>query len=97
MSNTMFILNRSDLAKRVAEQYGISQAKALAAVSCIFKQISEELEKGNTVNITGFGKFEVRTRASRTGINPATGEKIQIPSVKSPAFRAGKQLKEAVR
>ena len=97
MTNTMFILNRADLAKKVSEEYGLSQAKALAAVTAIFKEITEDMAKGNTVNITGFGKFEVRTRASRTGVNPATGDKIEIPSVKAPAFKAGKRLKESVR
>lgn len=97
MTNTIFVINRTDLAKKIAEESGISQAKALGVVTSLFKEITEEMSRGNVVNISGFGKFEVRDRAGRTGVNPATGEKIEIPSLKSPAFKAGRVLKEAVR
>lgn len=97
MTNTIFVINRNDLAKKVAEENGISQAKALKVVTVLFREMEEQLSAGNAVNISGFGKFEVHERAGRMGVNPATGERIEIAPVKSPVFKAGKVLKDAVR
>ena len=66
------------------------------AVDAVFDTISGALGNGDSVAIAGFGTFEVRERAARTGRNPRTGEEIQIPAAKNPAFKAGKALKEAV-
>ena len=62
-----------------------------------FDHISEHLTRGDKVQITGFGSFEVRERAARQGVNPSTGDKIDIAASKSPAFKAGKSLKDSVK
>lgn len=66
-------------------------------VDWFFDTITNALKKGDEVGITGFGTFKVVKRAARQGINPKTGEKIQIPAAKKPKFTAGKLLKDAVR
>jgi DNA-binding protein HU-beta len=71
--------------------------QALAAVDSIFDAIIKELSKGGEVSIPGFGVFRVSKRAAREGINPRTGEKIQIAASIKPKFRAAKALKEAVQ
>ncbi|MDO9027822.1 MAG: HU family DNA-binding protein [Candidatus Roizmanbacteria bacterium] len=76
---------------------GGTKRSAAEAVELIFDEITKTLSKGQEVAITGFGSFRVVKRAGRTGVNPRTGEKIQIPAVKVPKFRAGKALKEAVK
>lgn len=96
MINPMFILNRADLAKKVSEVKGISKAESMEIVKDIFEEISEQLAQGNSVNIPGFGKFEIKERSSREGINPATGEKIEISESKTPSFKAAKALKERI-
>ena len=72
--------------------------KALVdTVDLIFDEITSTLKDGGKVDISGFGKFEVKTRAERTGINPATKEKITVPATKVPGFKAAKALKDAVK
>ncbi len=71
--------------------------QAAAAVDGVFDTIVKTLSRGDEVAITGFGTFKVVKRAARTGINPKTGEKIQIAASIKPKFRAGKVLKEAVK
>lgn len=66
------------------------------AVNAVFASIEEALAKGDKVQLVGFGTFEVRERAARTGRNPQTGEEIQIAASRVPAFRAGKALKDSV-
>ncbi len=63
----------------------------------MFDHITEHLTRGDKVQITGFGSFEVRERAARQGVNPSTGEKIDIAASKAPAFKAGKSLREGVK
>ena len=89
-------MNKSELIDQVATDAGISKKDAGAAVNATIKAISEQLAKGEKVSVLGFGTFETRERAARTGRNPATGEKIKIKASKSPAFKAGKALKAAV-
>lgn len=89
-------MNKADLISKVAEQSGLTRKDASAAVGAIFDTVSTSLKNGESVQIMGFGTFEVRNRASRKGRNPQTGEEITIPASKNPAFKPGKQLKESV-
>ncbi|WP_423734628.1 HU family DNA-binding protein [Bacillus anthracis] len=75
----------------------MSQKDASAAVQSVFDTIATALQSGDKVQLIGFGTFEVRERSARTGRNPQTGEEIQIAAGKVPAFKAGKELKEAVK
>jgi DNA-binding protein HU-beta len=89
-------LNKAELIGSVAEQAGMSKKDAEKAVNAVFAAVSDALADGQKVQLVGFGTFEVRERAARTGRNPQTGEEIQIAASKVPAFRAGKALKESV-
>lgn len=89
-------MKKSDLVNTVAEKSDLTKAQATTAVDAMFDAIIEALAQGEDVTIAGFGTFEVRVRAARTGRNPRTGEEIQIPASKNPAFKAGKALKDAV-
>ncbi|WP_240376515.1 HU family DNA-binding protein [Bacillus piscicola] len=89
-------MNKTDLINSVAEQADISKKDASKAVDAVFDSITETLKSGDKIQLVGFGSFEVRERAARKGRNPQTGEEIEIPATKNPAFRPGKQLKDAV-
>ena len=89
-------MTKADLIKIVAGQNDMYESEAKAIVESVFEAIQTALVAGEKVNIMGFGAFEVRTRAARTGLNPRTGEPIQIDSSKLPVFTAGKVLKDAV-
>lgn len=90
-------MNKSELINAVAERAGLTKKAASDAVEAVLESISNALAKGDKVTLVGFGTFEVRERAARKGVNPATGEAIQIPAGKVPAFKAGKSLREAVK
>lgn len=90
-------MNKVELVTAVAEKAEISKKDATKAVSAITEVIKESLSKGDSVQLVGFGTFKVVDRAARTGHNPKTGEKIEIPAKKTPKFTAGKKLKDAVR
>ncbi|MDA3130785.1 HU family DNA-binding protein [Aliibacillus thermotolerans] len=89
-------MNKTDLINAVAEQAELSKKDAARAVDAVFDSITESLKKGDKIQLVGFGSFEVRERAARKGRNPQTGAEIEIPASKNPAFRPGKQLKDAV-
>ncbi|MBQ3086270.1 MAG: HU family DNA-binding protein [Clostridia bacterium] len=89
-------MNKTELIAAVAAKEGISKKCADAAVNAVLDSITEALAKGEAVQLIGFGTFEVRERAEKQGINPATKAAITIPAAKVPAFKAGKALKEAV-
>ncbi|MBV7390847.1 MULTISPECIES: HU family DNA-binding protein [Enterococcus] len=91
------MINKQSLVEQVAEKTGLTKKDALSAVDALFDGIQSSLKAGEKVQVIGFGNFEVRERASRKGRNPQTGEEITIPASKSPAFKAGKQLKDAVK
>ena len=74
-----------------------TKKSAEEAVDTVFDSITSSLSKGQEVSISGFGTFVTKKRAARQGVNPRTGEKIQIKATTTPKFRAGKSLKEAVR
>ncbi|SES87612.1 bacterial nucleoid protein Hbs [Oceanobacillus limi] len=90
-------MNKTELVSAVAEKSELSKKDATAAVEAVFESISDSLKEGEKVQLIGFGNFEVRERAARTGRNPQTGEEIQIPASKVPAFKPGKQLKDLVK
>ena len=90
-------MNKTDLVAAVAAKAEISKKDAEAAVSAVFASITDALADGDKVALVGFGTFEVKERAARTGLNPRTGEKLSIPASKAPAFKAGKALKDAVK
>ena len=89
-------MNKSDLVTHVAARASVSNATADALVSAVFATIGEALARDEDVAIAGFGKFTTRARAARDGRNPATGESIRIAASKTPAFKAGKTLRDAV-
>jgi DNA-binding protein HU-beta len=89
-------MNKNDLIATVAERTGLSRTGAGEAVEATFDAITNALKAGDEVKIIGFGNFTVTTRAASTGRNPRTGETIQIAASKSPKFKAGKGLKDAV-
>ena len=80
----------------IAKKAEITQKDTEAVVNAFFSTVQETLAKGENVQVIGFGTFEVRDRAARTGRNPQTGEEIKIAAAKVPAFKAGKALKDAV-
>ena len=89
-------MNKSELIDSVASSADLSRADATRAVDAVLDTVTESLRKGDSVTLVGFGTFEVRERAARSGRNPQTGETIQIKASKSPAFKAGKAFKDAV-
>ncbi len=89
-------MNKQELVAAIAAKAGISQADAGKVVNATFDVITETLKAGEKIVITGFGQFEAKERAARTGINPATGAQIKIAACKVPGFKAGKALKDAV-
>ncbi len=89
-------MNKTELVAAVAEKAGVSKKDAEAAVKAVVDVISEELVKGDKVQLVGFGTFEVSERGARTGRNPQTGAEMKIAASKAPRFKAGKALKDAV-
>jgi DNA-binding protein HU-beta len=89
-------MNKSELIDAVASEAELSKADAARATDAVFDTISNALGKGDQVTLVGFGTFSVRERAARTGRNPQTGETIDIKASKTPGFKAGKALKDAV-
>ncbi len=90
-------MNKKEVIAAVADKTGLSKRDAELAVTALLDVITDELQKGGSVAFTGFGTFSVSKRAARQGVNPATGEKIQIPATVVPKFKAGKGLKDAVK
>jgi DNA-binding protein HU-beta len=88
---------KKDLVDRVAKAADLTKKQAADAVDGVFDAITHALKAGDSVLLTGFGKFEVRERKARVGINPKTLEKINLPATPYPAFKAGKGLKTAVK
>ena len=89
-------MNKTELIEAVVAKAGLTKKDADAAVKATFEAITEAMAKGDKVALVGFGNFEVRDRAERTGKNPQTGEEVKIAACKAPAFKAGKALKDAV-
>ena len=89
-------MNKTELIAAVAAKTGMSKKDAEKAVAATVDAITESLVKGDKVQVSGFGIFEVKTREARVGRNPRTKETIQIPATRLPAFKASKTLKDTV-
>lgn len=89
-------MNRKEFADALADQMETSKAEADRTIGAVIEIISGALKKGDSVSLVGFGSFDVRKRAARTGRNPKTGAEIKIKASKVPAFKAGAALKAAV-
>lgn len=89
-------MNKQELISAVADAAGLTKTQAGVAVDALFDTITSALKAGDEVRLVGFGTFGVATRKASTGRNPRTGEEIKIAASKTPKFRAGKALKDAV-
>jgi DNA-binding protein HU-beta len=90
-------VNKSELVEQIAQRSGLSKDQAGEALGATISAIEESLAAGEEISITGFGKFSVTHRSAREGVNPATGERIQIAASKAPRFSPGAKLKDAVK
>mgnify|MGYP002762938515 CR=1 FL=1 len=89
-------MNKTELVAAMAEKAELSKKDSEKALKAFIDVVSEELQKGEKIQLVGFGTFEVSERAARTGKNPQTGAEIKIPASKAPKFKAGKALKDTV-
>ena len=89
-------MTKADLVAHVAKKAGLTSKAAKDAVQVVFDTVAAALKRNEKVVVTGFGTFLVRKRAARKGRNPQTGAEIEIAAAKAPAFKAGKDFKEAV-
>lgn len=89
-------MNKSELIDAIAADADIPKATAAKALDGVIASVTDALKKGDTVTLVGFGTFYVGERAERSGRNPKTGQPIKIPAARSPKFRAGKALKDAL-
>ena len=90
-------MTKSEFVDQVAAESNLSRSDAAGAVDATLKVIEETLTRGGEINFTGFGKFSVADRGARQGVNPQTGERIQIAASRVPRFSAGSALKKAVK
>ena len=89
-------MNKTELVAAIAEQTELSKKDAEKALKALIDVVTDELKKGEKVQLVGFGTFEISERAAREGRNPLTGATMSIPASKAPKFKAGKALKDAV-
>ncbi len=89
-------MNKAELIAAIAAQTGLSKKDSESAVNAFVDIVTKTLANGDKVQIVGFGAFDVKERAERIGRNPQTKQEIQIPASRSPQFKAGKALKDAV-
>lgn len=89
-------MTKAELTSSVAEKAGISKKDAEAALNAVVETITQSIASGDRVTITGFGTFEAKHRKERMCINPSTKQKIKVAASDVPAFKAGKQLKDAL-
>jgi len=90
-------MNKAQLVESIAERSQLSKSQAEAALNALVESVTQTLKNGEAVTLVGFGTFEARNRAGRTGRNPKTGEDIVIPATIVPAFKPGKALKDALK
>ncbi|PPE72181.1 integration host factor subunit alpha [Solimonas fluminis] len=90
-------MNKTDLINAVADKADLSKADAGRAIDSLFEVVAKALKKRDKVSLVGFGTFQVRERKARTGRNPKTGAPLKIKASKTPSFKAGKALKDAVK
>ena len=89
-------MNKSELIEAIAASADIPKASAARALDAMVDSVTDCLKKGDSVSLVGFGTFQVKERAARTGRNPQTGQPIEIKAAKVPGFKAGKALKDSV-
>lgn len=89
-------MNKTELVAAIADKTELSKKDSEKALKAFIEVVSDELKKGEKIQLVGFGTFEVTQRAARTGKNPQTGKEINIPASKAPKFKAGKALKDTV-
>ena len=89
-------MNKTELIAAMAEKSELSKKDAEAALNAFVSSVEDALKSGDKVQLVGFGTFEVKARAARTGKNPRTGESVEIAASNTPAFKAGKALKDAL-
>ncbi|HEU4656357.1 MAG TPA: HU family DNA-binding protein [Capillimicrobium sp.] len=89
-------MKRDEIAREVADRCGLSREEAARAIDAILETIEETLQRGDEVSFTGFGKFHAARRAARHGVNPRTGERIEISAARVPRFSAGTRLKQSL-
>ena len=89
-------MNKTELVAAIADKTDLTKKDAELALTAVVESITEALAKGDKVQLIGFGSFEVKNRAARTGRNPKTKEAIEIAASKYPVFKAGKALKDSV-
>ena len=87
-------MNKATLIAKIAEKSALNKKQAEAALNAFADTVVEALKEGDKVQMMGFGTFEIKERAARTGRKPSTGETIEIPAKKSPVFKAGKGFKD---
>ena len=87
-------MNKTELVASVAEKAGISKKDADAAVAAFVDTVVEAVKAGDKIQLVGFGSFELKTKAARTGINPQTKAKVKIPASKAPVMKFGKSFKD---
>ena len=90
-------MNKTELVASIAEKAGIAKKDAEKALAAFIDTVATELKDGGKIQLVGFGTFEVRERAARTGVNPKTGASIEIAASKNPVFKAGKALKDSIK
>lgn len=90
-------MTKFDLVNKLSDMAGMTKVDAAKALDTLAEVVTQALKKGDKVTWTGFGTFEVRSRAARMGRNPQTGAPLHISASKTPAFKAGKSLKDAVK
>ncbi len=90
-------MTKSEFVDQVTSESGLSKGDASDAVDAVLTVIQGTLQRGGDINFTGFGKFSVAERGARQGVNPQTGERIQIAASRVPRFSAGSALKKAVK
>lgn len=90
------VMTKAELVDEVARAVQLTKKQAESIVNVVFDSIVESLRGGEKIELRGFGSFRLRSRKSRTGRNPKTGEKVDVPSKKIPYFKPGKELKELI-
>ena len=90
-------MNKSDLVSMIAAKSNLTKKDSESALNAFIESVQTSLKKGEKIQLVGFGTFEVRQRAARTGINPRTKQSIKIPASKAPVFKAGKALKDSCK
>jgi DNA-binding protein HU-beta len=90
-------MNKAELGAALADKFNLPKTQGVSIIEAMTEMITEELKKGSEVTIAGFGQFMAKERKGRSGVNPRTKEKITIPPIRVPKFKAGKNLKEALK